>query len=425
MTSATRLVLAFLAALPALADTSPPATTFNPTSAGVTRSFEGHRGAVRAIAVSADGRMFASLGVDRAVKLWPSTGDKPTRTVSGTFQVERLWLSTDGRTMIGQEAQNLVVVDTTNDQRTTTISNVVARGFAVSPDGKRIITTTRAARVTIFSTQTGEELSQFEGPNRVGGAFAWSPDGKRIAEMGNDRVGRIWDSEKGEQLATLENVAITATALAYSPDGKTVALAGVDGTVRLFDGVAGKEKCTLGDRSARPQSLAWSRSGSLLASGHYDGSIRLWDPKTGREIRRLDTGGGTVWSLAFTPDGRSLISGTNDGRITVWGRPRIALGAPVPTPRAGKPGFLGVTADTTAPGPGVKVKAVAAGSAAEKAGLKEGDTILKAGGKDVASIDELRAVVTALREGDELELKFTRDGTEQAVKAKLGARAEE
>ena len=59
---------------------------------------------------------------------------------------------------------------------------------------------------------------------------------------------------------------------------------------------------------------------------------------------------------------------------------------------------------------------------AMKAGLQVGDMILKIGTSKTETFETLRTVVVTLREGDEVEVTYRREGAEKKVKVKLGAR---
>jgi predicted metalloprotease with PDZ domain len=69
---------------------------------------------------------------------------------------------------------------------------------------------------------------------------------------------------------------------------------------------------------------------------------------------------------------------------------------------------------------GAEVIRVWPDSPAEKAGLKKGDLITKAGGKTVRSPEALRAVVTSHSPNDGLALTVRRNGEEKKFKAELG-----
>jgi len=69
---------------------------------------------------------------------------------------------------------------------------------------------------------------------------------------------------------------------------------------------------------------------------------------------------------------------------------------------------------------GVIVGSVQRGSAAEKAGLKQGDVITAFNGANVNEANELRNLVAATQPGTDVTLKLLRDGREQEVKVTVG-----
>ncbi|MDT5261645.1 MAG: serine protease Do [Acidobacteriota bacterium] len=69
---------------------------------------------------------------------------------------------------------------------------------------------------------------------------------------------------------------------------------------------------------------------------------------------------------------------------------------------------------------GVIIGSVQKGSAAEKAGLKQGDVITAFNGNAVGDANELRNLVAATQPGTDAELTILRDGREQQVKVTLG-----
>lgn len=91
------------------------------------------------------------------------------------------------------------------------------------------------------------------------------------------------------------------------------------------------------------------------------------------------------------------------------GSPRILYG--------GRP-RLGIKAQDTEDGKGVKVLDVDDESIAEKAGIKEDDIIIEFNGKAVNSADELAAAARESKEKPAVTVKLTRDGKAQTVELK-------
>lgn len=93
--------------------------------------------------------------------------------------------------------------------------------------------------------------------------------------------------------------------------------------------------------------------------------------------------------------------------------------------------FLGVTTnvysdsdDKEGAHKGAEVTNITKGSAAEKAGLKNGDIITKINDKKIYDPNSLSEVVTSFKPKEEVTVYFKRDGKEQSAKATLGERKE-
>jgi thiol-disulfide isomerase/thioredoxin len=105
------------------------------------------------------------------------------------------------------------------------------------------------------------------------------------------------------------------------------------------------------------------------------------------------------------------------------GAPTLAVLAP--TDAAAQPidarPWLGVAMDPDEPGQGVRVGHVVRGSPAEKAGLHEGDRIVRVAGDRVASGQEVVHAVSTHSIGATVDILYTRAGKEQTAHALLAA----
>jgi aminopeptidase N len=83
---------------------------------------------------------------------------------------------------------------------------------------------------------------------------------------------------------------------------------------------------------------------------------------------------------------------------------------------------LGTIPDYAYEGSGVRITGTVPGSPAEKAGLKEGDVIVKLGETPIAGLHGFSDALKALAPGSKVTVTFRRDGAEKTATATLAPR---
>lgn len=81
--------------------------------------------------------------------------------------------------------------------------------------------------------------------------------------------------------------------------------------------------------------------------------------------------------------------------------------------------LLGVGSDGRTPGDGVRLGHVIPGSAADRAGLRDGDVLVRVGDAPVNTFEELRNTIRARQPGDVVRLVYLRDGRDHVTSATL------
>jgi aminopeptidase YwaD len=101
----------------------------------------------------------------------------------------------------------------------------------------------------------------------------------------------------------------------------------------------------------------------------------------------------------------------------------VKLDRPARRGGGGPPGsaFFGIMADRDVEADGLRLAGVQPGSAAARAGVREGDVIIRFAGAAVNSFDEIRRAIAARRPGDRVDVVYLRNGEERAGSTTLDA----
>ena len=188
-------------------------------------------------------------------------------------------------------------------------------GVAFSPDGKRVVTTSRDETARIWDTASGAQLQTLRSDVEMWSP-AFSPDGERVVTANDDLTARIWDAESGAELAILRGHKNIVRSAAFSRDGKRIVTASDDGTARIWDAETGSELNTLRGKGAQFWSAAFSPDGRRVATAGFVGTVRIWDAARGATLDVFRHGGGSVSAVSFSPDGQRIL--TASAATQVW-----------------------------------------------------------------------------------------------------------
>ncbi|MDQ7829850.1 MAG: WD40 repeat domain-containing protein [Armatimonadota bacterium] len=219
------------------------------------RAFQLRLFQVNTAAYAPDGRLVATGGQERTIRLWNAATGRTVRILRGhTDHVTALAFSRDGRFLLSGSF---------SDDETVRLWDVVH----------------------------GRQVRVFRGHIAAITDVAFAPDGRSALSASTDNTVRIWDVATGRERHRLI-AHVYALAAAYTPDGRRIATGG-RGIVAGVD-------------LPRPPG----------PRGTYR-PLLLWDARTGALLRVL-YGPEEITALAFSPDGRLLAAGDDEGGIRLW-----------------------------------------------------------------------------------------------------------
>jgi WD40 repeat protein len=272
-------------------------------------------------AFSPDGKRLAT--VDNTVKIWDADTGRELLTSVRVFGVDSTF-SPDGTRMAATGVNDAKVWDAANTQVLFTLdvptAEVIRVGF--SPDGTRLITSSRDHRVRIWDATGPRELLRWSGSPSAFGWAVFSPDFKRFATAGDqNNTAQLWDTASGRNLRAFAGSAQGRYVgrVVFAPDGTRLAGINNDGTVGLWNTTTGQPLITLRADKEYVMAVAFAPDGKRLATtGIRETAIQVWDTTTGDKLRTLSGNLGHLNNIRFSPDSRRIAAGNAEGTVGLW-----------------------------------------------------------------------------------------------------------
>jgi len=290
-------------------------------------AFEAHGGAVKSVAVSADGRLALTASFDYSIILWDLTQGAVRVELDGHDAAVNAvtFLPGDQKALSASDDGTIALWDLDEGAMLARLEGhggkVVA--IAVSPDGRIAASAGWDRSVRLWDLQSLAPMQVLTWRDNLN-AVRFSADGKTVIAGASDGELTVWRVADGTRLAAVSGHDFAVTGLDQNDGDGVVATSSIDETVRLWDletaGSSGKSEPikTLFGHIGPVLAVDLSADGDLVASGGVDGTVRVWRRGDGDRLKVFARHQGPVWSVAFAPDGKTLLSGGADGLVLTY-----------------------------------------------------------------------------------------------------------
>ena len=282
--------------------------------------FDGHQGALTAVAITPDGRRLATGGFDGEVVLWDAgTGAELLRLPAHQGAVRGVALSGDGSTLVtGGDDSVTRVWDARDGRELFVLQGHLARvrAVGVSRDGWLVVSGADDGTVHAWDAKRGNEYlvtAAFEAGVR---SVAVSADGRRFAVGSRLGAARCWDADTGELVREIPSRQQGEARVALDANGGRLFVADGRGLVALYLDGDDRPYTTIAGPGGPVTALAVDDRGTRLLVA-ADGDAAWVDLMTGRRTP-LTGHRGLVTAVAVADGGARLLAGDDRGVATLW-----------------------------------------------------------------------------------------------------------
>jgi WD40 repeat protein/serine/threonine protein kinase len=242
-------------------------------AAGSSGALQGRELHVRALLVSADGRVALAGAEDGALTMWDLASGRMTRTLTRVpGAAYALVPAPGGRLVVAGSDRAVRVLDSQGRVEHTLAGHGGAvNGLAMSADGRLAASGANDGSVFVWDLTSGAIVARPTGHTGSVNAVAFAGD--RLVSAGDDRLLRVWEAASGRAIATCAGHTQPVTSLvALTPD--RVLSAGNDRTLRIWD-LARREVVAIVRLEAPVAGVATAGGVAWAACGKDVAGVRL------------------------------------------------------------------------------------------------------------------------------------------------------
>jgi WD40 repeat protein len=277
---------------------------------------------VLAIAISKDGKFFATGHQDGYVRLWEAIiGQLILTYTKHQDWVYAVAISADGQSLVSGSADNTIKhwdIATGKCLHTYIGHNNSVKTVAISADGQSLVSGSADNTIKRWDIATGKCLHTYIGHNNSVVAVAIAPNNQWFVSGSDDKTIKRWDIATGRCLHTYTEHNFPVRAVAIAPDNQWFVSGSYDKTLKRWD--VSTDKClqTYTEDQGWVITLVISSDGQWLVSGSDDKTLKRWDVSTGECLHTYAGHQNSLYAVAISPDGQWLVSGSDDKTLKCW-----------------------------------------------------------------------------------------------------------
>lgn len=279
-----------------------------------------HAEKVHAFAVNPNGGQIVSVCEDKTVRLSNRGDGQQVRVFEGhggavtavAYSRNQVHVATGGADKIAR------VFDANSGQLVKAFAALPGSitAIEISPDQQRVLVADDAGNVKLFQLSDAAELKSFAGHAGAVRAIAYWSNGTQIITAGLDKTVRVWSVETAQVVRKVD-LDSPATALALANNDSVLVVGSQDGLIRLINPNDGTESGRLLGHKGEITGLDVANNLQFVASSSADGTARVWELATKLPRQFFTSHAGPVTRVRFHPDNNHVITSGVDKTVRV------------------------------------------------------------------------------------------------------------
>jgi RNA polymerase sigma factor (sigma-70 family) len=294
------------------------------------------------------GKILTSAGQDGVIRRWDLTTNQQLPLATGYYKAVHTVFTADGRLVVGDYAGTIDVFDPRTGRKVQEVprwrDGTDWYTFAVSPDGRTLVTNRNEGTMLWWNLAAGKELTTTKVPGAIPDqhfrairGIAFTPDGRRLVCSHSD--GRLFavDTQTRKEVWRVELPTDrdwdVAVALTVSADGRNLARGlrrgGRTGDwgygLQVLDTATGQPLGMVDVSESRGKNglpdlmdARYTPDGRFVVLVSRNGRVQVRHADSLVEASSWTAGGKYAIALGVSPDGRLVLTGDDSGTVQVW-----------------------------------------------------------------------------------------------------------
>ncbi|KAF8640072.1 hypothetical protein AX17_001313 [Amanita inopinata Kibby_2008] len=293
----------------------------------------GHRTDVRALCLSSDDQLLASVS-NGQLKIWNMKSTACIRTMECGYAICSTFLPGDRHIAVGTKTGDILLYDVASSSLIGTIKAHTGTVWSlhVRADGEALVSGSADKDVKFWEFEYKDASRGGASDGRLSSlvhartlkmtddvlAVRYSPNGKLLAISLLDSTVKVFYQDSLKFFLSLYGHKLPVLSMDISHDSRLIVTCSADKNVKIWGLDFGDCHKSIFAHEESVMQVAFEVGSHCFWSVGKDKLVKYWDGDKFENIQKLDGHHGEIWALALSHRGNFVVTGSHDKSIRVW-----------------------------------------------------------------------------------------------------------